>query len=41
MKQTENNEMDLLLRSLAKQASSLSDTVNGRRLTRRILTQMS
>ena len=29
MKQTENNEMDLLLRSLAKRASSISNTVNG------------
>ncbi|MGI8917052.1 MAG: hypothetical protein ACR2H6_00530 [Pyrinomonadaceae bacterium] len=28
MKQTENNEMDLLLRSLAKRASSISETVN-------------
>lgn len=29
MKQTENNEIDLLLRSLAKRASSISDSVNG------------
>jgi hypothetical protein len=29
MKRTENNEMDLLLRSVAKRASSISDTVNG------------
>lgn len=29
MKQTEHNEMDLLLRSLAKRASSISNTVNG------------
>ena len=29
MKQTEKNEMDLLLRSLAKRAASVSDTVDG------------